>query len=68
MELEAQGYTVAIKGIPVTSSGFYNDEFQQIEKKMEPLDIALSQSGELEQEFCLEFTDYHEIILKRKTT
>jgi len=67
-ELESQGYTVAIDGVPVTSSGFYNSEFPHIEKKMEMLDIAIFKGGDIEQEFSLEFIDFHEIVLKRKTS
>jgi len=65
-ELEAQGYTVAIDGVPVTSSGFYNSEFPQLEKKMGAMDVAIFKNAGLEQEFSLEFTDYHEVVLKRK--
>ncbi|MDJ0828649.1 MAG: hypothetical protein QNI92_02290 [Desulfobacterales bacterium] len=65
-ELEFQGYLVAIDGQPVNSTGFYNNEYPHLEQQTEPFSFTLYNKGEIEQEFILEFIDYHEIILKRK--
>jgi len=65
-ELEKQGYTVKIDGKPVTGGEVFNGKFQEVENSMNPLKISLFKSGSLEQEFVIEFTDYHEFIIKQK--
>jgi hypothetical protein len=70
-ELEKQGYIVAIDGVQVTSAGFFNGEHKEIENRIGPLDIRLmattkTQKLKIEQEFCIEFTDFHEFVIKRK--
>jgi len=70
-ELENQGYTVVIDGVRVTSEGFFDGNFEEIERKVGPLDVTLmtasaTQKIKLDQEFCVEFTDYHEFIIKQK--
>ena len=66
-ELENQGYSVVIDGVTVTSDGFYNDKHTAIEKKMKTLDVSLNKNGDIEQEFCIEFTDFHDFIIKQKS-
>jgi len=65
-ELEAQGYKVAIDGEKVNSDGFFNGKYPEIEKKMDPLKISLFLGDALEQEFVIQFTDFHEFIIKPK--
>jgi hypothetical protein len=65
-ELETQGYKVAIDGVKVNSDGFFNEKYPEIEKKMKPLKISLFREGTFEQEFIIEFTDFHEFIIKQK--
>ena len=60
-ELERQGYEIAINGQSVTSDGFLNDEFNQLEREVQPLNVSLFKKATLEQEFSIEFTDYHKI-------
>lgn len=66
-ELEIQGYSVVIDGVSVTSDKFYNNEFSAIEKKMKPLDVSLIKNGDIEQNFCIEFTDFHDFIIKHRS-
>ena len=67
-ELETQGYTVAINGIKVSSDGFFNGDNLEIEQKIEPLNMSLFRGDQLEQEFAVEFIDFHEIIIRTKQT
>lgn len=62
-ELEGQGYKVAIDGEKVNSNGFFNEEYSKIEKKM-ALKISLFKGDTLEQEFVIQFTDFHEFMIK----
>jgi len=64
-ELENQGYSVIIDGIQVTSEDFFNGKYTAIEEKIGPYHIALNKNGEAEQAFSIEFTDYHEFIIKQ---
>lgn len=63
-ELEAQAYEVVINGNKVTSEGFYNGEYSQIEKELVPLNFSLFKNRE--QEFAVEFVDFHEIKIGKK--
>ena len=70
-ELEKQGYDVSIDGVKVTSEGFFNGEHEEIEKKNGPLNVFLMKASavqkiKFEQEFCIEFTDFHKFIIKQK--
>ena len=67
-ELERQGYEIAINGQSVTSDGFFNDELNEIEIQMQPLNVSLYKKATLEQEFSIEFFDYHKIKIGQKTT
>ncbi|WP_457571198.1 hypothetical protein [Desulfovulcanus sp.] len=66
-ELEDQGYQVRIDGTPVTAEGFFEGEYPDLENKKGPLDVALYQGGSIEQEFCIEFVDFHDFIIRRKS-
>jgi hypothetical protein len=65
-ELEAQGYRVAIAGKYVDSKDIFSGRHADIEKKMEPQNLSLYRKDLLEQEFSVEFTEYHEIAIKPK--
>jgi len=65
-ELEAQGYKVAIDGEKVDSDGFFNEKYPEIEKKMGSLNISLFRDDVLEQEFVIQFTDFHKFMIKPK--
>lgn len=70
-ELENQGYSVVIDGVQVTSEGFFNGDHEEIENKVGPLNIILmttsmTQKSKFDQEFCIDFTDFHECIIKQK--
>lgn len=65
-ELEAQGYTVKLDGKEVTSDEVYEGKYADFEETMEPLNVALYRKEILEQEFAIEFIDYHEIAIKPK--
>ena len=72
-ELERQGYIVAIDGDQVTSDEFLKGKNKEIEKKKGPFDITLMittrmQKLKIEQQFCIEWTDSHELIIKQKQT
>jgi len=65
-ELEGQGYKVAIDGEKVDSDGFFNGKYTAIENKIEPLKVTLFKGDALDQEFVIQFTDFHEFIIKPK--
>ncbi len=64
-ELEAQGYSVAINGKQVTADGIFEGKHGDIENKLSVLNITLYRNGVTEQEFALEFEDFHEPVFKR---
>ena len=63
-QLEEQGYGVNIDGKPVSSRGFFNGEYSEIEKKLGSLRLSLIKRNNLEQEFVIEFTDFHKFVIK----
>lgn len=65
-ELENQGYSVVIDSIPITSAGFFDGKHGEIENKIRSFEVTLKKSGAVEQEFCIEFADFHEFILREK--
>jgi len=70
-ELERQEYIVAIDGDQITSDEFFKGKQKEIEKKKGPFVITLMittkmQKLKIEQEFCIEFTDDHELMIKQK--
>ena len=64
-ELEAQGYAIKIDGVPVSSAGFYDGKHSEIEKKLGDLEFSLFVKSALEQKFTIEFTEFHEIVIKK---
>jgi len=65
-ELERQGYEIAINGQSVTSDGFFNNELSELERETQPLNVSLFNKATLEQEFSIEFTDYHKIRIAKR--
>jgi hypothetical protein len=65
-ELEDQGYRVSVNGKPVISEGFFSGEYSEIEKHLGPLNVSLMRNDLLEQEFVLEFIDFHQIKIGQK--
>ena len=65
-DLEQQGYNVRINDIEVSSHEFFDGRLESLEQSSDAFNIALYKNGNLEQEFSIHFTDYHEIILKSK--
>ncbi len=63
-ELEAQEYSVTINGMSVKSEGFYDGKYSKIDKDLKPIKIGLFKKTILEQEFSVEFIDYHDIIIR----
>jgi hypothetical protein len=64
-QLEEQGYKVFINGKAVSVKGFFEDAYPELES-LSQLYICLKKGEKIEQEFILEFTDFHEIAIKRK--
>jgi hypothetical protein len=64
-ELETQGYSVEIDGVPVSSKRIFEGGYMELEKKLEPLAITLFRGGKVEQRFAIEFIEYHEISVKK---
>ncbi len=65
-ELEAQGYAVKIDGVPVSFAGFYDGKHSEIEKKLGNIEFSLFVKSSLDQKFTVEFTEFHEIIIKKR--
>jgi hypothetical protein len=64
-ELESQGYSVSINEAPVISDGFILGAHENFEEPLTPLNFSLFRNGVLEQEFAVEFVDFHEIVLRK---
>ncbi|HPQ44617.1 MAG TPA: hypothetical protein PKZ42_10360 [Syntrophales bacterium] len=64
-ELENQSYQVELNGIKVTGVGFFNDEHNDIEQSINPLNVTLFKNDQIDQKFVIEFVDFHEIIIKK---
>ena len=64
-ELESQGFDVEIENIAVTAKGIFDNKFPSLEEIPEPLNIKLILDGVKQQEFSMEFADYHDVVLKR---
>lgn len=62
-QLEEQGYNVFINGKAVSSEGFFDDEYPEIES-LSQVDITLKKKKSVEQKFSIEFIDFHEIVIK----
>jgi hypothetical protein len=66
-ELETQGYSVIIDNVPVKAEYIIDGKHVDIENKRGPLDFTLLKSGAVEQEFSIEFVDFHEVLFERKS-
>lgn len=64
-ELESQGYRLKMNGIDVDSDGFFEGAYKEIEKDINPIKITLFKGGIKEQEFSIEFIEFHEIIIRK---
>ena len=64
-ELERQDYSVTINGQKVTSAGFFNGRHSGLEKQKGPFNVTLRKGNSTEQEFDIDFIDYHEVAIKR---
>lgn len=64
-EMERQGYRVVMNGQPVTSDEFFDDKRLELEKELS-VNIALLKRGKVEQQFSVEFEDFHEIAIRMK--
>jgi len=65
-ELETQGYSVRIDNVPVKAEDIFEGKHQNIENKIGLLDFTLLKGSVVEQNFSIEFIEFHEIVLKRK--
>ena len=65
-ELELQGYKVRINSIDVSSDEFFDNRLENLEQIANAFNIALYKNENLEQEFSLHFTDYHQIVFMPK--
>lgn len=64
-ELENQGYKVKLNDREVSSEGIFNEEYSELEELQE-LTITLRKDDVVEQEFMIEFVEFHEFIIKEK--
>ena len=64
-ELEEQDYAVQMNGILLNSEAIFEGKYSEIERDMKPLRVSLFKQGEMEQEFSIDFIDFHEIIFKK---
>lgn len=62
-ELENQGYSVLVNDVPITSEAVFNGEKEDIEALNE-LKISLLKAETIEQEFYIEFVEFHDFIIK----
>ncbi len=64
-QLEKQGYRVLISDKAVSSEDFFENKYPEIES-LSQVDISLKRGETLEQEFIIEFIEFHEIAIKQK--
>ncbi|MBN1471026.1 MAG: hypothetical protein JW925_04530 [Syntrophaceae bacterium] len=64
-QLEEQGYKVFMNGNAVSAKGFLEKQYPDLES-LSQVYVCLIKGEKIEQEFILEFTDFHEIAIKRK--
>lgn len=65
-ELEIQGYSVKIDNIPVKANEIFEGKHENLENKLGLLYVVLIKNAQVEQEFSIEFIEFHEIIFKQK--
>lgn len=64
-ELESQGYGIAVEGRRVNAVDIFDGRHADLENRIGPLNIALYKGEAIEQEFAVEFTDYHYAVFRR---
>jgi hypothetical protein len=64
-ELERQGYVVKINDTFVASEEFFDGRHEDLEQEFIPLKMALYRDNVLDQEFTMEFTEYHDFVIRR---
>jgi len=64
-EFEAQGYTVALNKRQVTADEIFEGRHSDIETQLGALTVTLYKNGGIEQEFSIEFEDFHEPVFKK---
>ena len=63
-EFESQGYYVEIENIKVTSDEIFENKVPSLEEVAEPLNFKLFKKGGLEQQFSINFVNYHKVIFQ----
>lgn len=64
-ELENQGYTVKINDQDVTSDQFFEGELDELEMGSTKFNLTLFKNAAVEQKFSVEFTEFHDVVLRR---
>ena len=64
-ELESQGYVVMINDKKVSSEEFFDGENKDLEQEFIPIKMSLYRTDTLEQEFVIEFNEYHDFVIKK---
>jgi len=64
-EFENQGYQVRVNNNNVTSSEIFDGKFDNLEK-LGSITISLLIDNHIDQEFIIEFVEFHDIIIKPK--
>ena len=63
--LEKQGYKIVLNGENVSSEGFFEGKHVNLEEDLNPIHFAVFKNDKVEQEFSIEFTDFHRIAIKK---
>ncbi|HTY11482.1 MAG TPA: hypothetical protein VMF88_10460 [Bacteroidota bacterium] len=67
-ELESQGYAVMINDGEVRSEEFFDGEHKDLEQEFIPIKMSLYRAENFEQQFVIEFTEYHDFVIKKCDT
>ncbi len=67
-ELESQGYVVMINDRKVSSEEFFDGGHKDLEQEFVPIKMSLYRTENLEQEFMIEFIEYHDFVIKKCST
>lgn len=62
-EMENQGYSVLVNDVPITGEAVFNGDKEDIEALNE-MKISLLKTEKIEQEFYIEFVEFHDFIIK----
>lgn len=66
-ELERQGYIIQIEDIKVTGKEIFDNKIPSLEEVTVHSKTKLSRNGKINQEFDIEFVDYHQVIFTEYT-